>query len=212
MLIVDRQNRLKALIAQRGTSDLDSLAGELRVSHSTVRRDVEMLEQAGLVERTHGGVVWLGEKNNGSGGRPYAFDQRMGYRRDEKEQIARAAANLVKPGQTVLIDGGPSTFYLARELIGRSIQLVTNSLPIGNLFLNDENVELLLTGGLVYPRYGVLLGPHVEGFLSSIHASTMFLSCAGVHEGSVYNQNLLLVHAEQQMMRQVQQVVLLVDS
>ena len=212
MLIVERQSRLKALIAQRGTSDLDSLAGELRVSQSTVRRDVEMLEQAGLVERTHGGVVWLGEKQLNGVGRPYAFDQRMGYRRDEKVHIARAAAKLVKPGQTVLIDGGTSTFYLARELTGRSMQLVTNSLPIGNLFLNDESVELLLTGGLVYPRYGVLLGPHVEGFLSSIHASTLFLSCAGVHEGSVYNQNLLLVQAEQQMMRQVQQVVLLADS
>ena len=115
-------------------------------------------------------------------------------------------------GQTVLIDGGTSTFYLARELVGRSVQLVTNSLPIGNLFLNDDSVELLLTGGLVYPRYGVLLGPHVESFLASIHASTLFLSCAGVHEGKIYNQNLLLVQAERQMMRQVQQVVLLVDS
>ena len=218
MLIIERQNRLKELLAQRGTSDLDSLAAELQVSQSTVRRDVDLLEHAGLVERTHGGVVWLGEKQaNGSAaatasGRPYAFDQRTHYRRDEKLRIARAAAGLVKPGQTVLIDGGTTTYYLARELTGRSMQLVTNSLPIGNLFLNDDGVELLLTGGLVYPRYGVLLGPHVETFLASIHASTLFLSCAGVHDGGVYNQNLLLVQAERQMMRQVQQVVLLADS
>ena len=217
MLIIERQNRLKELLAQRGTSDLDSLAAALQVSQSTVRRDVDLLEHAGLVERTHGGVVWLGEKQaNGSAssasGRPYAFDQRTNYRRDEKLQIAQAAAGLVRPGQTVLIDGGTTTYYLARELTGRSMQLVTNSLPIGNLFLNDDGVELLLTGGLVYPRYGVLLGPHVEAFLASIHASTLFLSCAGVHDGSVYNQNLLLVQAEQQMMRQVQQVVLLADS
>lgn len=212
MLIIERQLRLKELLAQRGTSDLDSLAAELQVSQSTVRRDVEMLEQVGLVERTHGGVVWLGEKPANSSARPYAFDQRTSYRRDDKIQIAKAASSLVKPGQTVLIDGGTTTFYLARELTGRSMQLVTNSLPIGNLFLNDESVELLLTGGLVYPRYGVLLGPHVEGFLTSIHASTLFLSCAGVHDGHVYNQNLLLVQAERQMMRQVQQVVLLADS
>ena len=219
MLIIERQNRLKELLAQRGTSDLDSLAAALQVSQSTVRRDVDLLEHAGLVERTHGGVVWLGQKRtNGStaaataAGRPYAFDQRTNYRRDEKLRIAQAAAGLVRPGQTVLIDGGTTTYYLARELAGRSMQLVTNSLPIGNLFLNDDGVELLLTGGLVYPRYGVLLGPHVETFLASIHASTLFLSCAGVHDGSVYNQNLLLVQAEQQMMRQVQQVVLMADS
>ncbi|HEX8914084.1 MAG TPA: DeoR/GlpR family DNA-binding transcription regulator [Humisphaera sp.] len=212
MLIVERHSRLKELLAHRGTSDLDSLAAELQVSQSTVRRDVEQLEQSGLVERTHGGVVWLGEKPANGSTRPYAFDQRTSYRRDEKVRIAKAAARLVKPGQTVLIDGGTTTFYLARELTGRSMQLVTNSLPIGNLFLNDESVELLLTGGLVYPRYGVLLGPHVETFLGSIHASTLFLSCAGVHDGHVYNQNLLLVQAERQMMRQVQQVVLLADS
>ena len=212
MLIVERHSRLKELLAHRGTSDLDSLAAELQVSQSTVRRDVEQLEQSGLVERTHGGVVWLGEKPANGSNRPYAFDQRTSYRRDEKVRIAKAAARLVKPGQTVLIDGGTTTFYLAKELTGRSMQLVTNSLPIGNLFLNDESVELLLTGGLVYPRYGVLLGPHVETFLGSIHASTLFLSCAGVHDGHVYNQNLLLVQAERQMMRQVQQVVLLADS
>jgi DeoR/GlpR family transcriptional regulator of sugar metabolism len=212
MLIVERHNLLKALIAQRGTSDLDSLADELQVSQSTVRRDVEMLEQAGLVERTHGGVVWLGDKQTNGVARPYAFDQRTSYRREEKLLIARAAAALVKPGQTVLIDGGTTTYFLAEQLTGRAMQLVTNSLPIGDLFLNDESVELLLTGGLVYPRYGVLLGPHVETFLASIHASTLFLSCAGVHEGNIYNQNLLLVQAERQMMKQVQQVVLLADS
>ena len=69
-------------------SDLDSLSAELRVSHSTVRRDIELLEQSGLVKRTHGGVIWVGERSNGT--RPYAFDQRMGYNLDAKRRIAIA--------------------------------------------------------------------------------------------------------------------------
>lgn len=210
MLIAERQSRLKELLARRGMADLESLSSELQVSQSTVRRDIELLEQAGLVERTHGGVIWIGERHNGT--RPYAFDQRMNYRLDAKRQIARAAKSLVTPGQTILVDGGTTTFYLARELLGTSMQLVTNSLPIANLFLNDEHVELVLTGGLMYPRYGVLLGPVVESFLNTIHATTLFLSAAGVHDGAVYNQNLLLVAAEKQMIAQVQQVVLLADS
>lgn len=211
MLIAERQTRLKELLARRGMSDLDTLAAELNVSHSTVRRDVEMLEQAGLVNRTHGGVIWIGEKSN-TGARPYAFDQRMGYQLDAKRQIARAARRLVQPGETVLIDGGTTTFYLAQELLGQPMQLVTNSLPIANLFLNDENVELILAGGLMYPRYGVLLGPMAENVLSTIHTKTMFLSVAGIHESSLYNQNLLLVQAERRMIQQSQQVVLLADS
>ena len=211
MLIAERQTRLKQLLSQRGMCDLDSLSVELRVSQSTVRRDVEMLEQAGVVRRTHGGVIWVGDRVT-SGTRPYAFDQRMGYQLDAKRQIARAARGLVQPGDTVLIDGGTTTFHLAQELLGQPMQLVTNSLPIANLFLNDENVELILAGGLMYPRYGVLLGPMAENVLSTIHTRTMFLSVAGVHEGSLYNQNLLLVQAERRMMQQSQQVVLLADS
>jgi DeoR family fructose operon transcriptional repressor len=210
MLIAERQSRLRELIARRGMSDLDSLSAELQVSQSTVRRDIEMLEHGGLVERTHGGVIWIGEKRDGA--RPYAFDQRMNYRLDLKQQIARAAKPLVRPEQTILIDGGTTTFYLARELLGQSMQLVTNSLPIANLFLNDENVELVLTGGQVYPRYGVLLGPMAESALAGIHAQTLFLSAAGIHEGMLYNQNSMLVQAEKRMMQQVQKVVLLADS
>jgi len=193
-------------------ADLETLAAELGVSSSTVRRDVEGLEQKGIVRRTHGGVIWIGDGKSSGGARPYAFDQRMGYRNDAKIAIAKAARSLVSPGQTVLVDGGTTTFYLAQELLGQPFQLVTNSLPIANLFLNDEHVELILTGGLMYPRYGVLLGPTAEHILSTIHTKTLFLSVAGIHNGGLYNQNLLLVQSERRMMEQAQEVILLVDS
>jgi DeoR family fructose operon transcriptional repressor len=211
MLIAERQSRLQELLAQRGIADLDSLAEQLRVSSSTIRRDVEQLESKGLVSRTHGGVIWIGDRNSNST-RPYAFDQRMGYQLDAKRRIARAARSLVRPGETILIDGGTTTFYFAEELLGLPLQLVTNSLPIANLFLNDDHVELILVGGLMYPRYGVLLGPVAENLLGAMHAKTLFLSVAGVNDATMYNQNLLLVQAERKMIEQAQQVVLLCDS
>jgi DeoR family transcriptional regulator, fructose operon transcriptional repressor len=210
MLIPQRQSRLQELLAARGMSDLESLALALEVSLSTVRRDVEALEKRGLVRRTHGGAIWVGDHSSSS--RPYAFDQRMAINIDAKRRIARAAAGLVGEGETILIDGGTTTYHLAAELLGRNLQIVTNSLPIAQLFINEENVEIILTGGLLYPRYGVLLGPMTEAMLETTHARTLFFSVAGVHEQSLYNQNLLLVQAEQRMMRQVQQVVLLVDA
>ena len=212
MIIAERKTRLRELLARRGMSDLDSLAAELRVSQSTVRRDIDEMEEIGIVQRTHGGVIWIGDQKNGPGTRPYAFDQRMSYQLAAKSEIAKAARKLVQPGETILLDGGTTTFYLAEELIGIPLQIVTNSLPIANLFLNDERVELVLTGGLMYPRYGVLLGPGAESAISTIHAKTMFFSVAGVHDGLLYNQNLLLVQAELKMMKQVQRKVLLVDS
>ena len=198
-------------IGDRSAQQAPQSQDQTEQDRSTRGRDVEFMEQAGLVSRTHGGVIWVGDRGN-NGQRPYAFDQRMSAQTEAKIQIARAAKALVQPGDTILIDGGTTTFHLAQELLGQPMQLVTNSLPIANLFLNDENVELILAGGLLYPRYGVLLGPLAENVLSTIHTRTMFLSVAGIHEGSLYNQNLLLVQSERKMMAQSQRVVLLVDS
>jgi len=210
LLIAERQSLLQDFLAKRGMCDLDTLSAQLGVSQSTVRRDVESLEDRGLAKRTHGGVIWLGDKSTSA--RPYAFDQRMSFQSESKRAIAVAAKSLVQPGETILLDGGTTTFYLAQQLLGQSLQLVTNSLPIANLFLNDDNIELILTGGLLYPRYGVLLGPQAESSLASIHTKTLFMSVAGIHEGQLYNQNLLLVQAEQKMMEHSQRVVLLADS
>jgi len=211
LLIAERHSRLQDLIAARGMCDLDTLSRELGVSQSTIRRDLELLEQRGVVKRTHGGVVWLGDRTAHST-RPYAFDQRLTHREDAKRQIAHAARPFVRPGQTIVIDGGTTTFHLAQQLVGQRLQLVTNSLPIANLFLNDDNVEMIVIGGLLYPRYGVFLGPMAESQLATVHATTMFFGAAGILDGALYNQNLLLVESQRRMMQQAQEVILLVDS
>lgn len=191
-------------------ADVDTLATELRVSPSTVRRDLDRLEEERLISRTHGGAIWIGDRDGGT--RPYAFDQRVDFEAAAKQQLAAAAAELVKPGETILLDGGTTTFHLARQLVGRSLQIITNSLPIADVFVNDENVELFVTGGVLYPRYGVLLGPIADRALQDVHANTLFMSVAGIRDGSMYNQNLLLVEAERRMIRQAQRVVLVADA
>src|SRR3954466_7636575 len=123
MLIEQRHSRLQELLAQRGMSDLESLSADLRVSQSTVRRDLESLESRGLVRRTHGGVISVGDRTNGT--RPHAFRQGMGMGVGAERGVGKGAAGLVQPGQTVLLDGGTTTFYLAEQLLGQSLQIVT---------------------------------------------------------------------------------------
>jgi len=202
---------LRDTLARRGLCDLDTLSVELQVSSSTIRRDIAQMEREGLVRSTRGGVIWVGDRAS-AGSRTYAFDQRMNHQSDAKRAIARSARDLVLPGQTILLDGGTTTFHLAQELFGQSLQIVTNSLPIAGLFANDDNIELIMVGGLAYPRYGVVLGSIAETALATINTKTLFLSVAGIHDGLLYNQNLLLVQAERRMMECAQQVVLLADS
>lgn len=210
MLPAQRQSQLRELLSQLGMADVETLAAELKVSPSTVRRDLDRLSQDQLVSRTHGGAIWVGDRD--SGARPYAFDQRVDFEAQAKQQLALAAAELVKPGETILLDGGTTTFHLAKQLVGRSLQIITNSLPIAELFVNDEHVELFVTGGVLYPRYGVLLGPIADRTLQDVHANTLFMSVAGIRDGFMYNQNLLLVEAERRMIQQAQRVVLVADA
>jgi DeoR family fructose operon transcriptional repressor len=212
MLIVERQSRLQEFIARAGVSDLDAISRELGVSQSTVRRDVEALEKRGIVRRTHGGVIWVGERERGAEAHPYVFHQRIGVFEANKRRIAKEAAKLVEPRQTILIDGGTTTFFLAQELLGRTLQIVTNSLPIADVFLDAQDVELILTGGVLSPRYGILLGPIADQALAAVHTMMMFFSVAGINEGSLFNQNLLMVQTERRMMEQTQKTVLLADS
>src|SRR3954467_8083503 len=96
MIIAERQSRLRDLLARRGMSDLESLSAELSVSQSTIRRDVELLVRSGHVKRTHGGVIWVGDRSEGNGSRPYAFDQRLAYQLEAKRAIAAAGRQVVR--------------------------------------------------------------------------------------------------------------------
>jgi DeoR family fructose operon transcriptional repressor len=205
----ERQQAIAGLVGDRGRVSVTEVAERFGVTTETVRRDLAVLERAGLLRRVHGGAVPTRALALVEPG----LLERHTLRSEAKAKIATAALDLLPDSDgSILVDGGTTTFYLAQELLGQSLQLVTNSLPIANLFINDENVELVLVGGLLYPRYGVLLGPMAEHELGTIHAQTLFISVAGVHDGALYNQNLLLVSAERRMMEQAQQVVLLVDS
>src|SRR5581483_5044278 len=154
MLAEERRTRLLELVRQQGFAALPELAGQLQVSESTVRRDLEVLEEAGAAKRTHGGVFYAGSSPK----LPH-FDERQPAQWDKKRAIATRAVELIANGDTVLLDGGTTTYEVARLLVDRPLQIVTNSLPVANLFASNSNTDLVLLGGYVYPRTGVSLGP-----------------------------------------------------
>ena len=207
MLIIERHNRLLEILREQKTADLDSLAGALNVSASTVRRDLDALEQQGLVERTHGGAVFRGQRKH-----PIAFAERLTEQVDAKKLIGRYAAAMVQSNMTVLLDGGSTVYYAAQQITARPLQVVTNALNIANLFADDEQVELLVPGGALYPRTGVLVGPIATAALSDLHADLLLFSVAGVFDDDAYNLNIDQAEVERVMLRQAARSVMLMDS
>lgn len=219
MLVVERQNRILSLLQQKRTAALEDLARELDVSSSTIRRDLAMLEQRGVVQRTHGGAIYTGEDGSPTGSSTHSrltlsapLAMRMNDSVAAKQAIASAAASLVQPQMTVLMDGGSTVIYAARQITARPIQVVTNSLEIAHIFMDDDLVELLLIGGNLYPRTGVTVGPIATGTLSELHADLLLFSVAGIHDDAAYNINLPMAQTEQTMMRQAMRSVMLMDS
>ena len=203
----ERRSRLLDMIRIRGFAALEELVRELGVSESTVRRDLDALEEQGSAKRTHGGVLY-------SGGMPRLaeFDERQPANWAAKRAIAARAAEMIGDGETVLLDGGTTTYEVARLLVGRSLQVVTNSLPVANLFASEARTDLVLLGGYVSPRTGVCLGPYANELLGRLHVTTTVLSAAGIAEEGLFNAHLLLAETEQAMLRAAGRVVVVADS
>lgn len=205
--VEQRRNRLLELLQVRGFASLPELTANLEVSESTVRRDLDFLEENGAARRTHGGVYYTGASPK----LPH-FDQRQATNLDKKQLIGRAACELIDDGDTVLLDGGSTTYELARLLVGRPLQVVTNSLPVANLFTSSASTDLVLVGGLMHHRTGVLLGEHAQHMLSELNVRRAVLSVASISEQVFYNSNLLIVETERAMMRSADEVIILADS
>jgi len=206
-IVEERRTRLLELVRERGFAALPDLAELLEVSESTVRRDLEALEDSGQAKRTHGGVFYTGASPK----LPH-FDQLQPANWDRKRAVARKAAELVSDGDTVLLDGGTSTYEVARLLVGRPLQIVTNSLPTANLFASNTNTDLVLLGGYVYPRTGVSLGPYANEMLARLTVRRLVMSVAGINERGFYNSNLLLVETERAMIEAAEEVIVVADS
>ena len=140
-----------------------------------------------------------------------AFDERTGTAAAEKRAIGLAAAALIEDGDTVLLDGGTTTLEIARALVGRRVQVVTNSLPIAQLLASNQQTELILIGGYVYPRTGVALGPLAIATMETIRVRKAVLGAGGIVPEGIYNSNSLLVETERQMMSCGQEIMIVAD-
>lgn len=206
MIVEERRQKVVDLLSQRGFMALEDLARAIDVSESTVRRDLMHLQEQGVLRRTHGGAVFVGD-----GVSLPAFEERSGRQTDEKQQIAQAAIRRIRDGDAILLDGGTTTLEVARALVGRPLHIVTNSLPIANLFASNRETDLVMLGGYVYPKTGVALGEQTVRMLADVHVHQAILSVAGITAKGLFNGNLLLVETERAMMRCADEVVVVAD-
>ncbi len=205
--VQERRAQLLELIRTHRFATLDELAKALSVSESTIRRDLDYLEEQGDARRIHGGVLYTG-----SSPKLPDFDVRQPIRWIQKKAIAKKTVELIEPSDAILLDGGSTTYEVARLLVGKPLHVVTNSLPVANLFSSDAVSDLVLIGGNICPRSGVARGPYADKMIASLRVRKTILSVAAINEQGFFNNNLLVVETERAMMRAADEVIVVADS
>jgi DeoR family fructose operon transcriptional repressor len=207
MKAAERQLRIRQMFDTRDFVDSETLCRELDASESSVRRDLDILEQQGLLKRVYGGAVSVQFPQ----GRAFDYAAESVRLSEEKSRIARLTAGLIEDGQTVILDGGSTVAAVARELASKSLHIVTNSLPIAESLESLRNIELTLTGGYLDPRLRVMLGPICEQMLGAIRADTVIMGIGGVTESGFTNNNTLVVGSEQKMIEVTGRLIIVAD-
>jgi DeoR/GlpR family transcriptional regulator of sugar metabolism len=177
----DRKGKILLFIKERGTASIAEMAIEFDVSEMTVRRVLHKLADSGLVIRTPGGAM-----ASPSGSMEKSFLERSAKMASAKDAIGREAAKLVQEGETVVLDSGSTTRYVARYLASkRGVSVVTTSLAALEELAGSADVQVRLTGGVYRRSSHDLTGNAVQDVLSSIYADKVFFGAAALsfHKG-----------------------------
>ncbi|MED5622381.1 DeoR/GlpR family DNA-binding transcription regulator [Ideonella sp. BN130291] len=159
----ERRARILGWLRDHGRVEVLDLARNLGVSEHTIRRDLLELQAQGALQKTHGGAVMLDTARLGVQERSTVLPQ-------AKQEIGRAAARHVQPGQTLILDAGTTTLAMARALTARPLTVVTNALDVATLFDRDKDVQLVLTGGTWQPAQRAFWGPAALALLAGCRA------------------------------------------
>ena len=205
-----RRQEIRSAIEQDGYVEARTLAERLGVDVSTIRRDLEALARAGVVQRTHGGALPV--RPDGAVNLPYEVKEHE--HREAKRAIAAHAAGLVGDGDSLVLDSGSTTYELARAIRGRrDLTVATNDLHIAHFLASGRGIRLLVTGGQLIDAVYTLVGPGALASLADLHVDWAFLGADAVDaEAGVTNVNTVEVPIKQAMMACARRAVLLADS
>lgn len=212
-----REERLR-LILERLMADKKVFVAELAqrfgLSASSIRNDLSELQSRGLLLRTYGGGVLPEHANTHLIVRKSGLQLRTEVQRAEKDAIGRAAADLVSDGDTIMIDGGSTTQYVVRHLLGQhALTVVTNATSLLPNLLAIADAEIYLTGGVLHREFETLLGESCIETLSRFRATKAILGIDGISLQSGFTAtNASVAAAKRKMVAASETVIIVCDS
>jgi len=168
-----RQATIYSLARQKGVIRVAELSELLGVPEMTIRRDLELLEKKGLIERTHGGAIY----NDKIGLEPQ-FAQKSALRQAEKRAIGQLAASLIEEGDTIFVNSGSTTIEFLKQLNTPRVKVITNN-PLAPIHINSETLSVILTGGEMRRESFTLVGELAIKAIKSVYANKAIIGIDG---------------------------------
>jgi len=205
---IERQREIETLLMAERKVLVEDLSQRFGVSEVTIRKDLTDLESRGVLLRTHGGAV-IAEKPE----LVVPIHRRSTEAVSQKSAIARAAAMRIKDGESILLDTGSTTLALAREIRGRNINIVTNSVLIATELAADEQISIIVLGGTLRRSSFALMGQLALEQLKELHVDRAFLGASGFDPKAGFScQNLIEAETKRAMAHAAHEAVVLVDN
>jgi DeoR/GlpR family transcriptional regulator of sugar metabolism len=209
----ERRSQIAQMVLERGKVMVVDLVDQFKITETSIRRDLTLLEISGRLKRIHGGAVSLSGNS-----RTDSFSEKMQLHIKAKQRIGRVAAEMIRPNDVLLLDSGTTTLQVVRQIpaslrLSNSITMVTNSLPIAQEVLTWPSPNLIVLGGIYMPDYQATVGPQTLSQLQDLTADRVFLGADGLTiAGGATTANILMAEVDRLMAERSRQVVLVTDS
>ena len=211
MLESERHRIILSAVEERPVVTVADLVALTESSEATIRRDIAALHMQKRLRRVRGGAESIAPPAFvGINARPFSVNESI--RINEKRAIARAAVDLCEAGDAIIINGGTTTFQMVYPLIAMRLQVFTNSFPIAEHLLKHSRNTVLLPAGAIYREQNIILSPFNDDGSKHFYAKRIFMGCRGLGPLGLLEGDPLLVQAEQKLIGQADELVVLADS
>lgn len=207
MLTTQRKQYILERLKKDGQVIAKTLSQELNLSEDTIRRDLRELAKEGFLQRVHGGALPASPA-------VVDFTKRERISSDAKKAIGKAAAQLIQPGQVVMIDGGTTTVQLVRHLPeDLTATVITHSPSIAVELIHHANVEVILIGGRLFKHSVVTVGAAAIESIKMMHADIYFMGVTGIHlDEGLSTGDLEEAHIKRALNRRAAETIVLASS
>jgi DeoR family ulaG and ulaABCDEF operon transcriptional repressor len=211
MLEKERHNLILKLVEERSIISVGDLLDLLGASEATIRRDINALAEKGEVKRIRGGAEAVRPRHQPHlVGMPFAMSQDVSV--PQKRAIAREAAALIGPGESIIINGGTTTYALVEFLQNSDLDILTNSFPIAAKLLATSRNRITLPGGTIFREQNIVLSPFENDTIESFWGNKLFVGCYGLNRFGMMEADPLIVQAQTKLLKRSEHVIVMADS